>query len=69
MHSNLTLDEMILHYSKNPFVEEKACNEAGPANVDQDKRILSKFLLIAGNLFEKYPASNLSSYKRRYEYE
>ena len=68
MQTNLTLDDMILQYSENPFAEEKTITEPGVADRDQKQRILSKLLLIAGNLFEKYPESNLSFYKRRYEF-
>lgn len=69
MQTNLTLDDMILQYSENPFVDEKTFNGTGLVDITQKKKILSKFLLIAGNLFEKYPESNLSFYKRRYEYK
>ncbi len=69
MQPDLTLDDMILHYSENPFVEEKTFNEPGLKDIVQKKKILSEFLLIAGNLFEKYPATTLNSYKRRYEYK
>ena len=70
MQPNLTLDDMILRYSENPFTEEEALNHTG-GSVDrkQKQRVLSKLLLIAGNLFEKYPESNLNFYKRRYEFK
>ena len=69
MQTNLTLDDMILQYSENPFAEEKTINEPGVADRSQKQRILSKLLLISGNLFEKFPESNLSFYKRRYEFK
>lgn len=68
MQTNLTLDDMILQYSENPFIDEKTYTDPGTANKIQKQRMLSKLLLIASNLFEKYPESNLSFYKRRYEF-
>ena len=68
MQTDVTLDDMILQFSENPFVEEKTFNEKTLRDRSQKKKQLSKFLLIAGNLFEKYPEANLSCYKRRYEY-
>jgi hypothetical protein len=69
MQPNLTLDDMILRYSENPFVDEKTVNDPGVTDRGQKQKMLSKLLLIAGNLFEKYPESNLSFYKRRYEFK
>ena len=67
MTTNLTLDELILQYSENPFIDDKlfAC----PATEDnqQKQKVLSRLLIIAGNLFSKAPIKELSSYKRRYE--
>jgi hypothetical protein len=63
-----TLDDMILQYSESPFTEEKIPAAAGVPDRTQKQRILSKLLLIAGNLFEKYPESNPGFYKRRYEF-
>lgn len=68
MTPNLTLDDMILQYSESPFADEKVSNNAGVRDRTQKQRILSKLLLIAGNLFEKYPESNQGCYKRRYEF-
>ena len=68
MKPNLTLDDMILQYSESPFSDEKTPNNAGGPDRNQRQRMLSKLLLIAGNLFEKYPESNSGFYKRRYEF-
>ena len=68
MTPNLTLDDMILQYSESPFSDEKIPKDAGVSDRTQKQRILSKLLLIAGNLFEKYPESNPGVYKRRYEF-
>lgn len=68
MTPNSTLDEMILQYSESPFMDEKMVGKAGMPDRTQKQRILSNLLLIAGNLFEKYPESNPGSYKRRYEF-
>ena len=68
MTPNLTLDDMILQYSESPFTDEKVSNHAGAPDRTQKQRMLSKLLLIAGNLFERYPESNPGCYKRRYEF-
>jgi len=68
MQPNLTLDDMILRYSENPVTDDETFNEPVAADRGQRQRMLSNLLLIAGNLFEKHPASNLSFYKHRYEY-
>ena len=68
MQLNLTLDEMILRYSENPFVDEKTYNNAIDIDRTGRQRMLSKLLLIASNLFERFPETNLSFYKRRYEF-
>jgi hypothetical protein len=68
MTTNSTLDDMILQYSESPFSDEKPLTNQGMPDRNQKQRILSKLLLIAGNLFEKYPESNPGSYKRRYEF-
>ena len=59
---------MILQYSENPFAEEENFNHTGEIDRTQKQKVLSKLLLIAGNLFEKYPEPNLNFYKRRYEF-
>lgn len=68
MTPNSTLDDMILQYSESPFMDEKLAGNSGMPDRNQKQRILSKFLLIAGNLFEKYPESNPGFYKHRYEF-
>lgn len=68
MTPNLTLDDMILQYSESPFSDEKVPNNAGLPDRSQKQKVLSTLLVIAGNLFEKYPESNPGSYKRRYEF-
>jgi hypothetical protein len=60
---------MILQYSENPFAGEEDVTHNEIIDRTQKQRVLSKLLLIAGNFFEKYPASNLNFYKRRYEFE
>jgi hypothetical protein len=61
----LTLDEMILQYSENPFIDEKMFDL--PSDTQQKQKILSRLLNIASNLFSKAPVKELNSYKRRYE--
>lgn len=66
MNTNLTLDEMILQYSENPFIDDEMFTR--PAFSDnQQKQLLSRLLIIASNLFSKAPMKELGSYKRRYE--
>ena len=65
MNTNLTLDEMILQYSENPFIDEKMFDLA--PGKEQKQKMLSRLLCIAGNLFNKVPIKELGSYKRRYE--
>ena len=65
MNTNLTLDEMILQYSENPFIDEKMFDL--PSDIQQKQKILSRLLNIASNLFSKAPVKELTSYKRRYE--
>lgn len=68
MITNLSLDEMILQYSENPFIDDKKF--AIPAtDSGQKHKILTRLLLIASNLFNfnKEPETVLNSYKRRYE--
>lgn len=66
MITNLTLDEMILQYSENPFIDEKMFAVPAASNNQQKRKILTRLFLIASNLFNK-PSRELSSYKRRYE--
>jgi hypothetical protein len=65
MSTNLTLDDMILQYSENPFIDEKMFDL--PSDIQQKQKILSRLLNIASNLFSKAPVRELNSYKRRYE--
>ena len=65
MNTNLTLDEMILQYSENPFIDEKMFDL--PSDTQQKQKALTRLLNIASNLFNKAPIKELGSYKRRYE--
>jgi len=65
MSTNLTLDEMILQYSENPFIDEKMFDL--PPDKQQKQKMLSRLLCMASNLFSKAPIKELGSYKRRYE--
>ena len=67
MNTNLTLDEMILQYSENPFIDEKMFAVPAISDVQQKRKILSRLLLIASNIFSKTSQPELGSYKRRYE--
>ena len=70
MQPNLTLDDMILQYSESPFTEDEVFSHSATSDDRKQKqKVLSKLLLIAGNLFEKYPESNLNFYKCRYEFK
>jgi len=69
MNENLTLDDMILQYSENPFIEEKMFNLPAVSNNQQKQKILNRLLVIASSFFNKASEIELSSYKRRYEYE
>ncbi len=66
MITNLNLDEMILQYSENPFIEDKMIDAAASDN-RQKQKVLSRLLFVASNLFIKAPVKELNSYKRRYE--
>ena len=67
MNTNLTLDEMILQYSENPFIDDEMFAHPHSPENGQKQKMLSRLLLIAGNLFSKAPIKELSNYKRRYE--
>ena len=67
MITNLTLDEMILQYSENPFIDEKMTDLPAFSDTKQKHKILTRLMLIASNLFNKEPEMVLNSYKRRYE--
>ena len=66
MIANLNLDEMILQYSENPFIEDKMI-DPGVSDNRQKQKMLSRLLFVASNLFIKAPVKELNSYKRRYE--
>ncbi len=69
MNTNLTLDEMILQYSENPFIDDEMFTRPAISDNRQKQKMLSRLLIIAGNLFSKSPIKELNSYKRRYEIE
>ena len=68
MITNLSLDDMILEYSENPFIDEKMFNAPVFSDPKRKQSILSRLLLIASNLFSsKDTQAEPSTYKRRYE--
>ncbi len=69
MSTNLTLDEMILQYSENPFIDERTFTAPAFTNNEQKRKVLSRLLLIASNIFSKSPLPELNSYKRRYQFK
>ena len=69
MIPNLNLDEMILRYSENPFIEDEMFDLPAIADHQQKQKMLSRLLFVASNLFSKAPLKELNSYKRRYEIE
>ncbi len=69
MNENLTLDDMILQYSENPFIDEKMFAVPAVSDSKQKQRVLSRLLLIASNFFNKASEIELGTYKRRYEYQ
>jgi len=69
MIANLNLDEMILQYSENPFIDEKLSDLPAISDHLQKQKMLSRLLFVASNLMSKAPLKELSSYKRRYEIE
>lgn len=69
MNTHLTLDDLILQYSENPFIEEKMFDLPDASNSRKKQKILSRLMLIASNFFNRASEIELSSYKRRYEYE
>lgn len=66
MITNLSLDEMILQYGENPFIDDKKF-VIPDTDSGQKHKILTRLLLIASNLFNKEPETVLNSYKRRCE--
>ena len=69
MNATLTLDDLILQYSENPFIEEKMLDLPAVSDSQQKQKVLSRLMLIASNFFNRASEIELSSYKRRYEYE
>ena len=70
MTSDLSLDEMILQYSENPFVDEKMFNRPAYSNPKHKHGILNKLLLIAFNLISpKDSEEDPTTYKRGYSYQ
>jgi hypothetical protein len=69
MIANLNLDEMILRYSENPFIEDEVFDLPAISDNRQKQKMLSRLLFVASNLFIKTPVKELNSYKRRYEIE
>jgi hypothetical protein len=70
MDNDLTLDEMILQYSENPFVDEKVFNVQAFSDHEHKQGILNKLLMLAFNLISpKDQEAEPSSYKRRYSYQ
>jgi hypothetical protein len=67
METNLTLDEMILQYSENPFTDEKMFKPLSFSNTKNKQSILNRLLLIAGNLLSKKQSQQEPEvYKHRY---
>lgn len=67
MITNLSLDDMILQYSENPFIDEKMFKMPAFTDPKSKRGILNKLLLIASNLISpKEPEAGSGSYKRRY---
>ena len=67
MITNLSLDEMILQYSENPFIDEEMFKMPAFSDHKIKRGILSKLLLIASNLVSaKGTQKEPASYKRRY---
>ena len=69
MIANLNLDEMILQYSENPFIDEKMLDLPAISDSRLKQKMLSRLLFVASNLISKAPLKELNSYKRRYEIE
>ena len=67
MSTNFTLDEMILQYSENPFIDDEMFTRPAISDNHQKQKLLGRLLIIANNLFSKAPMKEMGSYKRRYE--
>ena len=68
MNTNLTLDDLILQYSENPFIDKKLFSFPANSDTKQKRGILNRLLLIATNLFSSKDEMKPETYKRRYEY-
>ena len=67
MATNLSLDDMILQYSENPFIDEKMFKPLAFSDPKGKRTVLNRLLLIASNLISpKKLESEPGSYKRRY---
>ena len=67
MITNLSLDDMILQYSENPFIDEKMFKPLAFSDPKNKQNVLTRLLLIAGNLFSnKQSETQPDTYKRRY---
>ena len=67
MTTNLSLDDMILQYSENPFIDEKMFKPFAFSDPKGKRNILSRLLLIASNLISvKKSETEPGSYKKRY---
>jgi hypothetical protein len=69
MATNLTLDDLILQFSENPFIEEEMFAIPKFSDKGEKQKILGRLLAIASNLFSQNSITELSSYKRRYEFK
>ena len=67
MITNLSLDDMILQYSENPFIDEKMFKPVAFTDPKRRQNILTRLMLIASNLISaKGPETEQGTYKRRY---
>jgi hypothetical protein len=55
MNTSFTLDEMILQYSECPFIDEKIVTLPALTDQQQKRKVLSRLLIIASNIFNKVP--------------
>ena len=46
MNTNLTLDEMILQYSENPFIDDEMFTRPAISDSQQKQKILSRMLIL-----------------------
>jgi hypothetical protein len=67
--TNLSLDEMILQYSENPFIDRNIYIMPAVSDPKTKRGILNRLLLIASNLFSSKEPAKQETYKRRYCYE